>query len=121
MTAPSDIELYERRTWYWFHEGTPQSPYLPERDSPEEQVEHASLYEFFRLVYLRKDRWSGERRLHWHKRELMPIVQLRPLLNVREGADFLPVSTGMSRNTQLPCHCSKKYYYGNLILPWVYT
>ena len=40
---------------------------------------------------------------------------------VWKSVDFLPVPNGTSINTQSPSNCSKKYYYGNLILPRVYT
>ena len=47
----SDIELYEGRSNYWFWpEGTKPSPYLPWKETPEEQVQAASLFEFFHLV-----------------------------------------------------------------------
>ena len=47
----SDIELYERRSNYCFWpEGTKPSPYLPWKKTPEEQVQAASLFEFFHIV-----------------------------------------------------------------------
>ena len=42
-------------------------------------------------------------------------------ISVCKSVDFLPVPNGTSINTQSPCDRSKKNYYGNLILPRVYT
>ena len=50
MHRPSDIELYERRSNYWFCDGTKPSPYLPWKETPEDQVQAASLFEFFHFV-----------------------------------------------------------------------
>ena len=42
----SDIELYERRANYWFWpDGTQPSPYLPWKETPEEQAQAANLYD----------------------------------------------------------------------------
>ena len=51
-TQPSDIELYERRTSYYFWPfgQVLPSPDLPPRDTPEEQVADMSVFDFFRFV-----------------------------------------------------------------------
>ena len=46
----SDMELYESRCDYWFPAGAKPSPYLPWKETPEEQVQEASLFEFFHFV-----------------------------------------------------------------------
>ena len=60
-TRPSDVDLYERRTFYCFWPtDTPPSPHLPQQTTPEEQVSAASLWDFFRLV-----RFKGADTLVW--------------------------------------------------------
>ena len=80
VTLPSDLELYERRTWYrvWPYDVTEPSPHLPKRETPEDQVEHMSAYEFFRFV-----KFHGGRAPYftWHDPDglqpwLMPIVMM---------------------------------------------
>ena len=46
----SDLALYERRTELWLAEKSGISGRLPPKDSPEEQVAEASLWDFFRSV-----------------------------------------------------------------------
>lgn len=63
-TQMSDVELYERRTWYWFwpYGETKPSPYLPLRETPEEQLQDMSVFDFFRFVrYHGGLAMSGER------------------------------------------------------------
>ena len=87
----SDIELYERRSNYWFWpEGTKPSPYLPRKDTPEEQVQAASLFEFFHLV-----QYHGGRRpyLSWwaetgEQPSRLPIVCLQPAVKLKENDGF---------------------------------
>ena len=84
-TKPSDVELYERRTRYWFEEGSGLSGYLSPQETPEEQVAAASAYEFFRLVCFH----GGKNpRLSWYGPFAMPIVTMSPVVNLREGPDF---------------------------------
>ena len=91
-TQPSDLELYERRVWYcfWPQNATSPSPYVPWKETPEEQVAVMSIYEFFRLV-----RFHGGRSpyLTWHDPEgrepsRMPIVMMSSVVKMREGPDF---------------------------------
>ena len=91
-TQVSDLELYERRTWYWFwpYGAARPSPYLPWRETPEEQLEHMSVYEFFRFV-----QYHGGRApyLTWHDPDgnepsRMPIVMMSPAIKLREGPGF---------------------------------
>ena len=50
----SDIELCEGRSNFRFYpEGTKPSPYLPWKETPEEQVKAANLFEFFHYVQYR--------------------------------------------------------------------
>ena len=85
-TKQSDVDLYERRTFYRFWpRNTPPSPYLPPQITPEEQVSLASLWDFFRLV-----RYKGGRDpyLEWHDAAAWPIVILSPTVKLTEGPDF---------------------------------
>ena len=87
----SDIELYEGRSNYWFWpEGTKPSPYLPWKETPEEQVQAASLFEFFHLV-----QYHGGRRpfLSWwdetgEQPSRLPIVCLQPAVKLKENDGF---------------------------------
>ena len=45
-TKPSDLALYERRTSYEFARGSGLSAHLPPKETPEEQVKDASVYDF---------------------------------------------------------------------------
>ncbi len=58
-TKPSDLEMYEKRTKWYFSEGAPLSPDLPEAETPEEQVEAACAFDFFRLArfHVGKEPW----------------------------------------------------------------
>ncbi len=85
-TKPSDVELYERRSRYWFWpEGGPISPHLPSKETPEEQVAEASAFDFFRFV-----KFKGGRRpyLEWDPPDSMPIVIMSPTIRLAEGPDF---------------------------------
>ena len=84
-TKPSDLELYECRTLYKFPVGAGLSERLGVRETPEEQVAAASVYEFFRLV-----QFHGGKSPHltWHDPYDMPIVTLSPVVRLREGPDF---------------------------------
>ena len=84
-TKPSDLELYERRTWYRFSPGTDISESLPARETAEEQVAAANLYDFFRLV-----QFHGGRNpyLSWHAPLSRPVVTMSPVVKMREGPDF---------------------------------
>jgi hypothetical protein len=91
-TKPSDVELYERRLNLYVYERQGNSwapanlsPHLPPKASPEEQVECASVYEFFRLVQYHggSDPW-----LSWHDEHCQPIVVMSPVVKLREGPDF---------------------------------
>ena len=84
-TKPSDLELYERRTQYWFAYGEALSPDLPPAATPEEQVEAASVFDFFRLVQMHG---GSEPYLSWHARGEQPIVLISPVVRLEEGADF---------------------------------
>ena len=88
----SDLALYGKRMWYQFWPllVTKPSPHLPWRSTPEEQLEHMSVDEFFRLV-----RFHGGRNayLSWHDPDgwdpsRMPIVIMSPALKLREGPEF---------------------------------
>ena len=91
LHGASDIELYERRSNYWFWpEGTKPSPYLPRKDTPEEQVQAASLFEFFHLV-----QYHGGRQpyLSWwdetgEQPSRLPIVCLQPAVKLKENDGF---------------------------------
>ena len=85
-TQRSDIELYESRIQYYFWpEGTRISANLPPKDTSEEQVAAATLWEFFRFV-----RFHGGRQpyLEWHDDTRLPVVVLSPTVKLTEGADF---------------------------------
>ena len=84
-TKPSDVDLYEGRTWYQFEEGTLVSSHLPPATTPEEQVAKASVYEFFRLV---KFHGGKNPYLSWHDEDSMPIVTLSPAVKLKEGPNF---------------------------------
>ena len=79
-----DIDLYGSRVHYYFWpEGTPISPHLPPKDTLEEQVAAANLWEFFRLV-----RFHGgkEPYFEWHDNSRLPIVVMSPTVKLTEGA-----------------------------------
>lgn len=84
-TKPSDLEVYERRAELYFAEGSPISAVLPPKNTPEEQVLEASLWEFFRLVRIRGGR---QHFLEWHAVEDRPIVTMSPAIRLAIGADF---------------------------------
>ena len=84
-TKPSDIEVYERRSHYRFPPDTPTSPVLPWKETPEEQVACAFLWEFFRLVRLTGGRSPS---LAWHPSDCLPIVIISPVVKLAEGPDF---------------------------------
>ena len=92
----SDIELYERRSNYWFWpEGTKPSPCLPWKETPEEQVQAANLYEFFHLV-----QYHGGRQpyLSWwdetgDEPSRLPVICLQPAVKLKEN-------DGVARNAQ---------------------
>ena len=81
----SDVDLYEKRLQHWFPEGTPISPHLPAKETPEEQVAAANAWDFFRFV-----RFRGGRNAYfeWHPEGSMPIVIMSPVVKLAEGADF---------------------------------
>ena len=87
----SDIELYERRSNYCFWpEGTKPSPYLPWKETPEEQVQAASLFEFFHIV-----QYHGGRQpyLSWwdetgEEPSRLPVICLQPAVKLRENDGF---------------------------------
>ena len=84
-TKPSDIEVYERRQWFSFWPpGTPISPHLPPKNTPEEQVSACSLWNFFRLVKFRNGRHPY---FQWHDAE-SPIVVMSPVVKLTEGPNF---------------------------------
>ena len=91
VTSPSDLELYERRSWLWFWpEGTSPSPYLPWKETPEEQVRAASLFEFFHLVQFHGGRQPY---LSWwdetgEDQSRLPIVILQPAVKLKENDSF---------------------------------
>ena len=71
-TKPSDVDLYEQRSLYWFWpRDTPISPHLPSKATPEEQVIAASLWDFFRLV---KFKGGCQPHFEWHDPIACPIV-----------------------------------------------
>ena len=85
-TNPSDVELYERRSFYSFWPyDTPISPHLPPNTTPEQQVAAASLWEFFRLV---KFRGGRQPYFEWHEVTNWPIVVMSPVVKLTEGPDF---------------------------------
>ena len=85
-TQRSDIDLYERRTQYWFWpESMPISPHLPAQNTPEEQVAAMSLWDFFRFVRFRGGRTPY---LEWHPQDSLPIVIMSPTIRLTEGPDF---------------------------------
>lgn len=86
----SDLELYMRRGWYWFPDGTAPSPYLPMQESPEAQVQAASLFDFFRLVQYHGGK---EPYLTWFdptgkEPSRMPIICVQPVPRLRENGGF---------------------------------
>lgn len=84
-TKPSDLEMYERRMDYWFQEGSLISDVLPHKDTPEEQVAEASLWEFFRLVRFR----GGQKPfLQWYDEQERPIVTMTPSVKLSINGDF---------------------------------
>ena len=84
-TKPSDLEMYEKRTKWYFSEGAPLSPDLPEAETPEKQVEAACAYDFFRLV-----RFHGgqEPWLEWYPPLERPIVLISPTIRLNLEGDF---------------------------------
>ena len=84
-TKPSDLELYERRTWYKFQKGSGSSDSLPPQSSPEEQVRMARAFDFFRLV-----QFHGGTRPYfaWHNWGARPITKITLVINLREGGNF---------------------------------
>ena len=83
---PSDVELYERRRFYWFWpEGTLVSPELPPAATPEDQVADANLYDFFRLVSFHGGRCPY---FQWHKEHEQPLVIITPTFKLTEGPNF---------------------------------
>ena len=75
-TQRSDIDIYESRALYSFWPpGTPLSPDLPPKDTPEEQIFAANTWGFFRIV-----RYRGGRSpyLEWHPEGSRPIVLMSP-------------------------------------------
>ena len=84
-TKPSDLELYERRSEYWFAEGTPISRRVPPKETPEEQVTDMCAWDFFRFVHLRGGR---ESLLEWYEPECMPVVTMTPALKLGIGSSF---------------------------------
>ena len=87
----SDIELYEKRMNYWFWpRETKPSPYPPWKDTPEEQVEAASLFEFFHLVQYHG---GWEPYLSWWDEKgdqpsRLPIICLQPAVKLKENDGF---------------------------------
>ena len=81
-TKPSDLELYERRSEYWFAEGTPISRRVPPKETPEEQVADMCAWDFFRFVHLRGGR---ESLLEWYEPDGMPVVTMTPALKLGIG------------------------------------
>jgi hypothetical protein len=76
-TQRSNFDIYESRALYSFWPpGTPLSPDLPPKDTPEEQIAAANAWGFFRLV-----RYRGGRSpyLEWHPEGSIPIVIMSPL------------------------------------------
>ena len=79
------------RSNYWFcPEGTKPSPYLPWKESPEEQVQAASLFEFFHLV-----QYHGGRQpfLSWwdetgEEPSRLPVICLQPAVKLKENDGF---------------------------------
>ena len=86
-TKLSDVELYENRSKYRFYPDSARfiSPYLPQQNTPEEQVAAANLWEFFRFV-----RYKGGRFKHfqWYEPAELPVVIMSPVVKFTEGADF---------------------------------
>ena len=89
--AASDIELYERRTMYWFWPaGTKPSPNLPWKETPEEQVRSMSLFEFFHQVQYHGGQQSW---LSWwdetgEEPSRLPVVLLQPTVKLKENEGF---------------------------------
>ena len=86
----SDIELYEKRSDFWFATGTKPSPYLPWKETPEDQVKAASLFEFFHYVQYHGGMWPY---LTWcdesgHNPSRLPIVVLQPAVRLKENDGF---------------------------------
>ena len=90
MHRASDIELYEKRSDFWFATGTKPSPYLPWKETLEDQVKAASLFEFFHYVqyhggvcpYLTWFDESGQ------NPSRLPIVALQPIVRLKENDGF---------------------------------
>ena len=85
MTQKSDVDLYENRTWYPFAEDAGLSIHLPAKETPEQQVADASLFDFFRLVHFHGGRWPY---LSWRKESEWPILIMSPVIKLVEGPDF---------------------------------
>ena len=77
--------MYEKRTKWYFSEGAPLSPDLPEAETPEEQVEAACAYDFFRLARFHggKEPW-----LEWYPPLERPIVLISPTIRLNVEGDF---------------------------------
>ena len=89
-TSMSDMDVYEQRAFLYFREGTKPVPYLPMRDTPEEQVVDMCLWDFFRFV-----KYHGGQRpwIEWHDPEgktpwATPIVCMTPSYRLRIGPDL---------------------------------
>ena len=88
LNKPSDVDLYEARTTYKFQDAT-LSPHLPHQATPEEQVKHASLFDFFRLVQFKGGKFPY---LQWYDAwdpdKKQPIVSMSPVVKLTEGSNF---------------------------------
>jgi len=86
----SDMELYESRCDYWFPAGAKPSPFLAWKETPEEQVQEASLFEFFHFVQFHGGRqpyltWCDDTGEDLSR---LPIVCLHPGIKLRENDGF---------------------------------
>jgi hypothetical protein len=84
------MELYESLGDYWFPAGAAPSPYLPWKETPEEQVQEASLFEFFHFVQFHGGRqpyltWWDDTGKDLSR---LPIVCLHPGIKLRENDGF---------------------------------
>ena len=80
-----DVNLYERRCWFKFWPSDVLSVHLPKKNSPDEQILDASLWDFFRLV-----RYRGGKQpyLQWYDPAEWPVVVMSPTVKLTEGASF---------------------------------
>ena len=98
------MELYESRCDYWFPAGAKPSPYLPWKETPEEQVQEASLFEFFHFVQFHGGRQPY---LTWwddtgEDLSRLPIVCLHPgIKQTREIKLDLPNSVTLATFQQV--------------------